>query len=82
MTPFHEHPPLALGLESLFFRVLGDGRWTERIFCLVAALGLILLIQPYIATLALPFVLGVLGIVFGFAAIVGSFMIRSGQKAA
>ena len=37
-------------------------------------------VQPYIATLALPFVLDIPGIVFGFAAIVGSFMIQSAQK--
>jgi 4-amino-4-deoxy-L-arabinose transferase-like glycosyltransferase len=29
---FHEHPPLAFGLQALFFRVLGDGFLTERIY--------------------------------------------------
>jgi uncharacterized membrane protein HdeD (DUF308 family) len=32
--------------------------------------------------LALPFVLGIFGIIFGFAAIIGAFMGRSGEKAA
>lgn len=31
-SPFHEHPPLVFGIESLFFRVLGDSMYTERIF--------------------------------------------------
>ncbi len=29
---FHGHPPLAFGLESLFFRVLGDSYLVERIY--------------------------------------------------
>jgi hypothetical protein len=29
---FYEHPPLALGLESIFFRLLGDTIYTERIY--------------------------------------------------
>ncbi|MEM9821811.1 MAG: glycosyltransferase family 39 protein [Bacteroidota bacterium] len=31
---FHEHPPLWFGLQSLFFRCLGDHFFTERIFSL------------------------------------------------
>ena len=31
---FHEHPPLAFGLQSLFFRFLGDGYLVERIYSL------------------------------------------------
>lgn len=31
-THFHEHPPLAFGLQSLFFKFLGDGMMTERIY--------------------------------------------------
>jgi len=31
---FHEHPPLAIGLESLFFDILGDSMFTERIYSL------------------------------------------------
>lgn len=29
---FHEHPPLVFGIQSLFFRVLGDSLATERIY--------------------------------------------------
>lgn len=32
--PFTEHPPLHMGLQSLFFRVLGDQYYTESVFCL------------------------------------------------
>lgn len=43
--------------------------------------GIILQVNPYPATIALPFVLGIVGIIFGFAPIVGAFMVRSAQKA-
>jgi 4-amino-4-deoxy-L-arabinose transferase-like glycosyltransferase len=29
---FHEHPPLAFGLQSIFFRIFGDGIWIERLY--------------------------------------------------
>jgi hypothetical protein len=35
---FYEHPPLVSGIQSLFFHVLGDGIYTERIYCLLMAL--------------------------------------------
>jgi 4-amino-4-deoxy-L-arabinose transferase-like glycosyltransferase len=34
---FAEHPPLGLGIQSLFFRVLGDGFWVENLFSLFLA---------------------------------------------
>lgn len=33
-SPFHEHPPLIFGLQSLFFSILGDHWYTERFFSL------------------------------------------------
>ena len=74
----------ALIIGGLYmYQAFTGGGWAVGILGFISVIfGLILLIQPYIATLALPFVLGILGIVFGFAAIVGSFMIRSRQKAA
>ncbi len=33
--PFFEHPPLVMGLQSLFFRLFGDGYATERVFCTI-----------------------------------------------
>jgi 4-amino-4-deoxy-L-arabinose transferase-like glycosyltransferase len=35
---FHEHPPLALWLESIWFRVLGDHWLVERAYCFAAAM--------------------------------------------
>jgi len=35
---FHEHPPLAFFLESLLFRMLGDGSWVERLYSLLTVL--------------------------------------------
>jgi 4-amino-4-deoxy-L-arabinose transferase-like glycosyltransferase len=35
---FHEHPPLVFMLQSLFFRLFGDGFLTERIYTLFTAL--------------------------------------------
>jgi hypothetical protein len=35
---FHEHPPLAFWLQSLWFRVLGDRWYVERLYCLAAAI--------------------------------------------
>lgn len=32
---FHEQPPLAFGIQSLFFRVLGDSMYVERFYVLV-----------------------------------------------
>lgn len=34
LQPFHEHPPLAFYLESLFFRLIGDHYFTERCYTL------------------------------------------------
>jgi 4-amino-4-deoxy-L-arabinose transferase-like glycosyltransferase len=34
MTHFHEHPPLAMGLESIFFKLFGDYRLIEKIYAL------------------------------------------------
>ena len=35
-SQFHEHPPFALWLQSLFFRVFGDSYITEKLYCLFA----------------------------------------------
>jgi len=73
---------LVIGAIHIYQGITGGG-WGVGIIGLLSVLfGLILLVHPYLATLALPFVLGVLGIVLGFAAIIGAFMIRSKQNAA
>ena len=37
-SEFNEHPPLMFGIQSLFFRVLGSGYGTERVYCVLVAL--------------------------------------------
>lgn len=37
LTTFHEHPPLAFGMESLWYRVFGDGFWVEGLYSLSMA---------------------------------------------
>ena len=35
---FLEHPPLVYFIQGIFFKILGDGMYTERIYCLFTAL--------------------------------------------
>ena len=35
---FYEHPPLMPGLQSVFFKILGSGYGTERVYCAVVSL--------------------------------------------
>ena len=35
LSTFHEHPPLVFGIQSLFFRLLGNSMYTERIYVLL-----------------------------------------------
>ena len=41
---FHEHPPLAIGIQSILFRILGDSIYIERFYSLFTFLitGLII----------------------------------------
>ena len=41
---FYSHPPLAFGLEALFFKVLGDHWWVEKLYSVLAFLFIGLLI--------------------------------------
>ncbi len=34
LTTFHEHPPLVFAIQSVFFKILGNGMYTERIYVL------------------------------------------------
>ncbi len=34
LTSFHEHPPLVFAIQSVFFKLLGNGMYTERIYVL------------------------------------------------
>ena len=44
MDTFHEHPPLAFGLQALWFRALGSAFWVERAYALIAALLMVALL--------------------------------------
>ncbi len=35
LPDFHEHPPLALGIQSLFFTILGESRFIDRFYSLL-----------------------------------------------
>ncbi|GAB4132969.1 MAG: hypothetical protein Fur0041_04790 [Bacteroidia bacterium] len=37
-NPFHEQPPLMFFLQGIFFKIFGDGFYTERIYCLIFAI--------------------------------------------
>jgi hypothetical protein len=32
MSEFHEHPPLAFGIQSIFYNIFGDSRYIEKIY--------------------------------------------------
>ncbi|MEO6304873.1 MAG: hypothetical protein ABIP51_17060, partial [Bacteroidia bacterium] len=34
LSTFHEHPPLVFAIQAVFFKVLGNGMYTERIYIL------------------------------------------------
>ncbi len=38
LTSYHDQPPLTLWIESFFFRVLGNGIYTERVYSFTTAL--------------------------------------------
>ncbi len=45
MPDFHEHPPLAFGIQSIFYKLLGESRFIEKIYSLltVVIVGYIIL---------------------------------------
>ncbi|MBA3535744.1 MAG: hypothetical protein H0T84_03905 [Tatlockia sp.] len=47
LNPFYEHPPLALYLQSLLFKVFGQGLIVERLHVVILALGQFGLISWY-----------------------------------
>jgi uncharacterized membrane protein HdeD (DUF308 family) len=68
---------LIMGFVSLFASLKGGGAGAGIIGVLLIIFGLLILANPYVTEALLPFVLGVFGIVGGFAAIIGAFMLRS-----
>lgn len=45
MAEFHEHPPLALGIQSIFFMLFGESRYVDRLYSILTLLitGIVLL---------------------------------------
>jgi uncharacterized membrane protein HdeD (DUF308 family) len=72
---------LIYGFIALIGGFTGRG-WGIGILGLLSIIfGILILANPYAATIAVPFVFGIFGVIFGFIAIIGSFMVRSAQKA-
>lgn len=44
LNPFYEHPPLAIGIQSVLFKIFGDHLWVERLYSLFTFLLTSLLI--------------------------------------
>ncbi len=50
-SEFHEHPPLAFGLQALFFKLFGDHLFVERLYsCLTALISLIIIRKIWLAS--------------------------------
>lgn len=47
LTPFYEHPPLAIYFESLLFRLLGQGFLVERLYSGLMAVGQLVLVWQF-----------------------------------
>lgn len=71
---------LIMGFMSLFAAFKGGGWGAGIIGILLIIFGCLILANPVVSTLLLPFILGVFGIIGGIAAIIGSFMLK-GQTA-
>ncbi len=71
---------LIMGFMSLFAAFKGGGWGAGIIGILLIIFGCLILANPVVSTLVLPFILGVFGIIGGIAAIIGSFMLK-GQTA-
>jgi uncharacterized membrane protein HdeD (DUF308 family) len=68
------------GFVALYGAFTGKGWGIGLLGILSLLFGILILAEPVAATIAVPFVFGILGIFFGFMAIIGSFMLRSAQK--
>jgi 4-amino-4-deoxy-L-arabinose transferase-like glycosyltransferase len=38
LPEFHEHPPLAFGIQSIFYKLLGDGRLIDKLYSLLTVI--------------------------------------------
>lgn len=72
---------LVEGLVALYGAFTGQGWGIGALGELSIVFSLLFLAESVAATVIVPFVFGLFGIVLGFAAIVGAFMARSVQAA-
>ena len=35
LSDFHEHPPLAFGIQSIFFTILGESRYVDKLYSVI-----------------------------------------------
>jgi uncharacterized membrane protein HdeD (DUF308 family) len=73
---------LIYGFIALYGAFTGKGWGIGILGILSIIFGLLILANPIASTIAVPFFFGIFGVAFGFAAIIGSFFLRSAQKAA
>jgi uncharacterized membrane protein HdeD (DUF308 family) len=71
---------LIMGFMGIFAAFKGGGWGAGIIGILLIIFGCLILANPVVSTLLLPFLLGIFGIIGGIAAIIGAFMIK-GQTA-
>jgi 4-amino-4-deoxy-L-arabinose transferase-like glycosyltransferase len=38
LSDFHEHPPLAFGIQSIFYRILGESRYVDKLYSLLTVM--------------------------------------------
>ena len=38
LSDFHEHPPLAFGIQSIFYRILGESRYVDKLYSLLTVI--------------------------------------------
>ena len=38
LPEFHEHPPLAFGIQSIFYRILGESRYIDKLYSLLTVI--------------------------------------------
>jgi uncharacterized membrane protein HdeD (DUF308 family) len=67
---------LIMGFMGIFAAFKGGGWGAGIIGILLIIFGCLILANPVISVLMLPFVLGVVGIIGGIAAIIGAFMLK------
>jgi 4-amino-4-deoxy-L-arabinose transferase-like glycosyltransferase len=45
INPFHEHPPLAFGIQAVFFKIFGHSFWIEKFYSILMAVIIAFIIR-------------------------------------